>query len=125
MYRKYYVQFGSVLSSIYHYFDYFLKKYCYTINHKRLGLNYFYFSMVSGLSGAVLATIIRIELSFPGSPFLAGDSLRYLQIITSHALVMIFFVVVPLFFGGFANFLIPYQIGSRDVAFPRLNSLGF
>ena len=125
MYSRFYNHLGSIFSSVYLSMDYFLKKYCYTINHKRLGLNYFYFSMISGLSGAVLATIIRIELSFPGSPFLAGDSLRYLQVITSHALVMIFFVVVPLFFGGFANFLIPYQIGSRDVAFPRLNSLGF
>jgi heme/copper-type cytochrome/quinol oxidase subunit 1 len=81
--------------------------------------------LFSGLSGAVLATIIRIELSFPGSPFLAGDSLRYLQVITGHALIMIFFVVVPIFFGAFANFLIPYHVGSKDVAFPRLNSLGF
>lgn len=109
----------------YYWVDYILKKYFYTINHKRLGLNYFYFSLISGLSGAALATIIRIEMSFPGSPFLSGDSLRYLQIITGHALIMIFFVVVPLFFGGFANFLIPYHVGSKDVAFPRLNSLGF
>ncbi len=110
---------------LYYWVDYCLKKYCYTINHKRLGLNYFYFALFSGLSGAVLATIIRIELSFPGSPFLAGDSLRYLQVITGHALIMIFFVVVPIFFGAFANFLIPYHVGSKDVAFPRLNSLGF
>lgn len=38
---------------------------------------------------------------------------------------MVFFVVVPIFFGGFANFLLPYHVGSKDVAFPRLNSLGF
>ena len=40
-------------------------------------------------------------------------------------LIMIFFVVVPIFFGGFANFLLPYHVGSKDVAYPRLNSLGF
>ena len=105
--------------------QYLSKKYLYTINHKRLGLNYFYFAMISGLSGALLATAIRIEMAYPGSPFFSGDSLRYLQVITAHALIMIFFVVVPIFFGGFANFLLPYHIGSKDVAFPRLNSLGF
>jgi heme/copper-type cytochrome/quinol oxidase subunit 1 len=104
---------------------YLLKKYCYTINHKRLGLNYFYFSLITGLSGALLATAIRIEMAYPGSPFFGGDSLKYLQVITAHALIMIFFVVVPIFFGGFANFLLPYHVGSKDVAFPRLNSLGF
>lgn len=101
------------------------KKYLYTINHRRLGLNYFYFSLLTGMSGAILATAIRFEMAYPGSPFFGGDSLRYLQVITAHALIMIFFVVVPIFFGGFANFLLPSHVGSKDVAFPRLNSLGF
>jgi heme/copper-type cytochrome/quinol oxidase subunit 1 len=102
-----------------------VKKYLYTINHKRLGLNYFYFSLVSAMAGSVLATAIRFEMAYPGSSFFNGDSLKYLQVITAHALIMIFFVVVPIFFGGFANFLLPYHVGSKDVAFPRLNSLGF
>ena len=100
-------------------------KYLYGINHKRLGLNYIYFAAVTGMSGAILATMIRLEMAYPGSPFFNGDSLKYLQVITAHALIMIFFVVVPIFFGGFANFLLPYHVGSKDVAFPRLNSLGF
>jgi heme/copper-type cytochrome/quinol oxidase subunit 1 len=104
---------------------YLVKKYLYTINHKRLGLNYFYFSLLTAASGALLATAIRIEMAYPGSPFFNGDSLRYLQVITAHALIMVFFVVVPIFFGGFANFLLPYHVGSKDVSFPRLNSLGF
>ena len=104
---------------------YFLKKYVYTINHKRIALNYFFFSMITGLSGAALATMIRLELAYPGSTFFKGDSLRYLQVITAHGLIMVFFVVVPILFGGFANFFIPYHIGSKDVAFPRLNSIGF
>lgn len=105
--------------------NYFFKKYIYTINHKRIALNYLYFCLFSGLVGTFLATMIRFELSSPGSHFFKGDSIRYLQVITLHALVMIFFVVIPLFFGFFANFFIPYHIGSKDVAFPRLNSLGF
>jgi len=104
---------------------YILKKYIYTINHKRIGLNYLYFSMMTGLSGAALATMIRLELSYPGSPFFKGDSLRYLQVITAHGLIIVFFVVVPILFGSFANFLIPYHVGSKDVAFPRLNSIAF
>ncbi len=102
-----------------------IKKYIYTINHKRIAINYFYFSMITGLSGAALATMIRLELAHPGSPFFKGDALRYLQVITAHGLIMVFFVVVPLLFGGFANFLIPYHVGSKDVAYPRLNSIGF
>ena len=105
--------------------NFLLKKYLYTINHKRIALNYLYFSLLSGLVGTFLATMIRFELSTPGSHFFKGDSIRYLQIITLHALIMIFFVVIPLFFGFFANFFIPYHVGSKDVAFPRLNSLGF
>jgi len=81
--------------------------------------------MMTGLSGAALATMIRLELSYPGSPFFKGDSLRYLQVITAHGLIMVFFVVVPILFGSFANFLIPYHVGSKDVAFPRLNSIAF
>ena len=81
--------------------------------------------MWTGLSGAALATMIRLELSYPGSPFFKGDSLRYLQVITAHGLIMVFFVVVPILFGAFANFVIPYHVGSKDVAFPRLNSIAF
>jgi hypothetical protein len=69
--------------------------------------------------------MIRLEMAYPGSPFFKGDSIRYLQVMTAHGLIMVFFVVVPIIFGGFANFLIPYHVGSKDVAFPRLNSIGF
>jgi heme/copper-type cytochrome/quinol oxidase subunit 1 len=104
---------------------YLMKKYVYTINHKRIAINYYYFSLWTGLSGAALATMIRLEMAHPGSPFFKGDSLRYLQVATAHGLIMVFFVVVPLIFGAFANFLIPYHVGSKDVAYPRLNSIGF
>merc|ERR1712146_528701 len=82
-------------------------------------------TVISALSGASLATMIRRELAYPGSHFFKGDSLRYLQVITAHGITMVFYVVVPLIFGFLANFLVPYHVGSKDVAFPRLNSLGF
>lgn len=101
------------------------KKWLYTINHKRLGILYFLYTLVSAIMGSYLATCIRLELAFPGSPFFNGDSLKYLQVITAHALIMIFFVIVPIFFGGFANYFLPYHVGSKDVAYPRLNNMGF
>ncbi len=102
-----------------------IKKWLYTINHKRLGILYFLYTLVSAIMGSYLATCIRMELAFPGSPFFNGDSLKYLQVITAHALIMIFFVIVPIFFGGFANYFLPYHVGSKDVAYPRLNNMGF
>lgn len=103
----------------------FLKKYLYTINHKRIALNYMYFSIMSGLAGALLASFIRLELAYPGSHFFKGDSVRYIQVISSHGLVMIFYVVIPIVFGLFANYFIPFHILAKDVSFPRLNSVGF
>lgn len=73
----------------------------------------------------VLATIIRLEMAYPGVGILAGDSLQYLTVVTAHAVVMVFFMIMPLLFGAFANFLIPTQLGVHDVAFPRLNSAAF
>lgn len=116
-FKRFFTQFNDLRK-------YFMKKYVYTINHKRIALNYLYFSMWTGLSGAALATMIRLELAYPGSQFFKGDSLRYLSVITAHGLIMVFLVVVPILFGGFANFFIPYHVGSKDVAFPRLNSIG-
>lgn len=107
------------------FWKYFSKKYIFTINHKRIAINYLIFCLISGMAGTLLATMIRIELATPGSFFFKYDSVRYLQVITAHGLTMIFFVVIPLVFGCVANFFIPYHIGSKDVAFPRLNSLGF
>jgi heme/copper-type cytochrome/quinol oxidase subunit 1 len=72
-----------------------------------------------------LATIIRLEMAYPGLGILAGDSLQYLSVVTAHAVVMVFFMIMPLKFGAFGNFLLPTQLGVHDVAFPRLNSAAF
>lgn len=73
----------------------------------------------------VLATIIRAEMAYPGIGILAGDSLQYLSIVTAHGVIMVFFMIMPLLFGAFGNFLLPTQLGVHDVAFPRLNSAAF
>jgi heme/copper-type cytochrome/quinol oxidase subunit 1 len=64
-------------------------------------------------------------MAYPGIGILAGDSLQYLSVVTAHAVVMVFFMIMPLIFGAFANFLLPTQLGVHDVAFPRLNSAAF
>lgn len=73
----------------------------------------------------VLATIIRLELAYPGVGIFAGDSLQYLSLVTAHGVIMVFFMIIPLIAGAFANFLLPTQLGVHDVAFPRLNSAAF
>jgi hypothetical protein len=72
-----------------------------------------------------LATIIRSEFSYPGVGILAGDSIQYLSIATAHGVIMVFYMIMPLIFGAFGNFLLPTQLGVHDVAFPRLNSAAF
>jgi heme/copper-type cytochrome/quinol oxidase subunit 1 len=86
---------------------------------------YFIFTIITGFTGLLLATIIRIELAYPGQGILNNNSEKYLTIASLHAIVMVFFVVIPILFGAFGNFLLPTQLGIRDVAFPRLNSFMF
>lgn len=104
---------------------YVTNNWIYTTNHKRIAVNYFLFVIFAGIVGSVLATIIRLEMAYPGVGILAGDSLQYLSVVTAHAVVMVFFMIIPLMFGAFANFLLPTQLGVHDVAFPRLNSAAF
>lgn len=72
-----------------------------------------------------LATIIRLEFAYPGVGVLAGDSIQYLSIATAHGVIMVFYMIMPVVFGAFGNFLLPTQLGVHDVAFPRLNSAAF
>jgi len=81
--------------------------------------------VITGFTGLILATIIRLELAYPGKFFLANNAERYLTVISLHGIIMVFYVVIPVLFGAFGNFLLPTQLGIRDVAFPRLNSFMF
>jgi heme/copper-type cytochrome/quinol oxidase subunit 1 len=104
---------------------YYVNNWVYTTNHKRIAVNYFWFVILSGVVGMVLATVMRLEFAYPGVGVFAGDSIQYLSLASAHGVIMVFFMIMPLLFGAFANFLIPTQLGVHDVAFPRLNSAAF
>lgn len=104
---------------------YFLTEWVLSTNHRRIAVLYFLFVLLAGFTGLVLATIIRLELAYPGQFFLTNNAERYLTTISLHGVVMVFFMIIPVIFGAFGNFLIPTQLGIRDVAFPRLNSFMF
>src|SRR4051812_45527037 len=119
----------------------FFRRYVWSYDHKVVGKQYLWTSLAFLVLGGTLAMLLRWQIGFPGRPvpglgrWLAGRFFfgqegavtpdGYLQMAATHGLIMIFFVVIPLIVGGFGNFLIPLQIGARDVAFPWLNALSY
>jgi cytochrome c oxidase subunit 1 len=94
-----------------------------TIDHKRIAVLYGVTALVMLMFGGVEALLVRTQLMVPDNHFLTAQ--QYNQFFTMHGLTMIFLVIMPLETGFFGNFLIPLQIGARDVAFPRLNALSY
>jgi len=93
-----------------------------TTDHKLIGKLYLSTSFAFFMLGGLMALVIRSELAFPGSQ-VVNDEL-YNQMFTMHGTIMLLLFATPLF-AGFANVLMPLQIGSPDVAFPRLNMLAY
>jgi len=94
-----------------------------TIDHKRIAVLYGMTALVMLLFGGTEAMLVRTQLMVPDNHFLTAQ--KYNEFFTMHGLTMIFLVIMPLETGFFGNFLIPLQIGARDVAFPRLNALSY
>jgi len=94
-----------------------------TVDHKRIAVLYGLTTLVFLLIGGIEALLIRIQLATPNGTFLSAAA--YNEIFTMHGTTMIFLVVMPIGVGFFSNFLVPLQIGARDVAFPRLNALSY
>lgn len=92
-----------------------------TVDHKKIGIMYILMAVVFLVIGGVEALIMRYQLLWPESSAVSPDVFN--QMMTMHGTTMIFFVAMPIL-AGIANYIVPLQIGARDMAFPRLNALG-
>ena len=90
-----------------------------TVDHKKIGFLYGFFALIFFIVGGFEALLIRAQLMFPNGTVLTAQ--QYNTMFTMHGTTMIFLAVMPLS-AAFFNFIMPLQIGARDVAFPRLNA---
>src|SRR4051812_14937304 len=93
-----------------------------TVDHKRIGILYLFTALSWFAVGGLEAVIMRAQLMGPNGKLVSAEVFN--QLFTMHGTTMIFLVVMPLS-AAFFNFLIPLQIGARDVAFPRLNAFSY
>ncbi|MBA3853676.1 MAG: cytochrome ubiquinol oxidase subunit I, partial [Gemmatimonas sp.] len=93
-----------------------------TVDHKRIGTLYLWTALFFFLVGGFEAVLIRTQLMKPNMGFVSAET--YNQLFTMHGTTMVFLAVMPLS-AAFFNYLIPLQIGARDVAFPRLNAFSY
>src|SRR2546425_124735 len=116
----------------------FVRKYIFSTDHKIIGIQFLFVSLFFLLVGGLLAMQIRWQLGFPGKPMPGGGLLPetmavdrvilpeyYVQLVSMHGTFMVFFAIMPLLVGVYANFLIPLKIGAHDMAFPRINMASF
>ena len=116
----------------------FIRKYIFSTDHKIIGIQFLFVSLFFLLLGGVLAMQMRWQLGFPGKPMPGGGLLPesmaaggvilpeyYVQLVSMHGTFMVFFAIMPLLVGVYANFLIPLKIGAHDMAFPRINMASF
>src|SRR5258708_39048642 len=114
----------------------FIRKWVFSTDHKVIGLQYMFTSLVFLLLGGSLAMLIRWQLGFPGKALGFMGAIApagmpngvmlpdfYHMLFTMHATTMIFFAVIPLLLGGFGNYIVPLMVGAEDMAFPRVNLL--
>jgi cytochrome c oxidase subunit 1 len=99
-----------------------LKSWLTTTDHKRIGKLYFWTAFVFFLIGGLEAEVIRAQLAKPDNHLVSADT--YNQLFTMHGTTMVFLALMPLA-AAFFNYIVPLQIGARDVAFPRLNAFSY
>ncbi|MEO6880732.1 MAG: cbb3-type cytochrome c oxidase subunit I, partial [Mycobacteriaceae bacterium] len=100
----------------------FIRKMIHTTDPKVIGLMYLVTSFGFFMAGGLMALLMRAELARPGLQFLSTE--QYNQLFTMHGTIMLLLYATPVVF-GFANYILPLQIGAPDVAFPRLNAFSY
>jgi len=106
----------------------FIRKWVFSLDHKVIGLQYYFLALVAVFVGMFLSLLMRIHLIWPTLALpLLGDIKpeTYLTLVTMHGTIMVFFVLTTAPQGGFGNYFLPIQIGAPDMAFPVLNMLSF
>ena len=116
----------------------FIRKYIFSTDHKVIGIQYILLGLFSAILGTTLSMMMRMRLAWPNSPtpFLAhlfpagfpGGVMSpefYLSLLTLHGTIMVFFLLTTVPLSGFGNYILPIQLGARDMAFPVLNMLSF
>tara|TARA_Y100000766_G_scaffold189486_1_gene162887 strand:- start:10295 stop:12619 length:2325 start_codon:yes stop_codon:yes gene_type:complete len=99
----------------------YLKPWLTTTDHKQVGILYFLYGFIFFLVGGFLALLFRIQLALPENSFLTET--EYNSFFTLHGTTMIFLAAMPMI-AGFMNYVLPLQIGAKDLAFPRINAMG-
>jgi len=94
-----------------------------TVDHKRIGLLYFFTTLAFFGAGGVEALLMRTQLAGPNGTVLSPET--YNELMTMHGVTMIFLFVIPMSTGAFGNYLVPLMLGARDMAFPRMNALSY
>jgi cytochrome c oxidase subunit 1 len=118
--------------------DSFVRRYVFSTDHKIIGLQYIFTGLAMALIGGTLAGLIRLQLGWPSSRWPALERLMpvgmpsgvmtpefYAALVTMHGTIMVFFFISYVLVSGFGNYVVPLQVGARDMAFPFLNMLSY
>src|ERR1700683_5318697 len=106
----------------------FIRKYIFSLDHKVIGIQYFFLALTAVFVGMFLSLLMRIHLVWPVANLPIVGEIKpeqYLALLTMHGTIMVFFVLTTAPQGGFGNYFLPIQIGAPDMAFPVLNMLSF
>jgi cytochrome c oxidase subunit 1 len=106
----------------------FIRKYVFSLDHKVIGIQYYFLALTAVFVGMFLSLVMRIHLVWPGAELPLFGAIKpetYVSFLTMHGTIMVFFVLTTAPQGGFGNYFLPIQIGAPDMAFPVLNMLSF